>query len=156
MDNGELIVSQRDLQRMHVIQLTLEGRASVWRGAELLGLSARQVKRLRKKMRERGAQGLLHGNRGSRPWNRTVGQVVKKVLQLAKGRYQGLNDTHLTEKLGEKEGMKLSRQTIRRLLPGRNSCGEEAPAQASLQEAGEKSAGGRASGVGRQSSSVAG
>ena len=116
MDNGELIVSQRDLQRMHVIRLTLEGRASVWRGAELLGLSARQVKRLRKKMRERGAQGLLHGNRGSRPWNRTVGQVVKKVLQLAKGRYQGLNDTHLTEKLGEKEGMKLSRQTIRRLL----------------------------------------
>src|SRR5947209_7709661 len=52
MDNGELIVSQRDLQRMHVIQLTLEGRASVGRGAELLGLSARQVKRLRKKRRE--------------------------------------------------------------------------------------------------------
>src|SRR3989449_8718767 len=116
MDNGELIVSQRDLQRMHVIQLTLEGRASVGRGAELLGLSARQVKRLRKKMREGGVKGVLHGNRGSRPWNRTVGQVVKKVLQLAKGRYQGLNDTHLTEKLGEKEGMKLSRQTIRRLL----------------------------------------
>src|SRR5438093_620473 len=67
-------------------------------------------------MREGGVKGVLHGNRGSRPWNRTVGQVVKKVLQLAKGRYQGLNDTHLTEKLGEKEGMKLSRQTIRRLL----------------------------------------
>ena len=116
MDEGELIVSQRDLHRMHVVRLTLEGRESVARGAELLGVSARQVKRLRKKMRERGAQGLLHGNRGRRPWNHTVQQAVKKVLQFAQGRYQGLNDTHLTEKLGEKEGMRLSRATVRRIL----------------------------------------
>ena len=116
MDEGELIVSQRDLQRMHVVRLTLDGRESVQRGAELLGISARQVKRLRKKMRGRGAPGLLHGNRGKRPWNGTAKEVVKKVLGLAKGRYQGLNDTHLTEKLNEKEGVKLSRSTVRALL----------------------------------------
>jgi transposase len=116
MDEGELIVSQRDLHRMHVVQLTLEGRESVGKGAELLGLSTRQVKRLRKKMRERGTQGLLHGNRGRKAWNRTAAKTVNKVLQLARGRYQGLNDTHLTEKLTEKEGVKLSRQMIRRLL----------------------------------------
>ncbi len=116
MDEGELIVSQRELHRMHVVRLTLEGRESASKGAELLGISTRQIKRLRKKMRERGAQGLLHGNRGRRPWNRTVPRTVKKVLQLAQGRYKGLNDTHLTEKLGEKEGVKLSRSTVRALL----------------------------------------
>jgi transposase len=116
MDEGELIVSQRDLHRMHVIRLTLEGRESVGRGAELLRLCARQVKRLRKKMREGGAQGLVHGNRGRKAWNRTATKTVNKVLQFARGRYQGLNDTHLTEKLNEKEGVKLSRQTIRRFL----------------------------------------
>lgn len=116
MDEGEMIVSQRDLQRMHVIRLTLEGRESVGRAAELLGLSTRQVKRLRKKMRERGAQGLLHGNRGKRAQNRTAKEVVKKVVGLAKGRYRGLNDTHLTEKLKEKEGVKVSRATVRRIL----------------------------------------
>ena len=116
MDEEELIVSQRDLKRIHVIRLTLERGVSVQRGAELLGLSARQIKRLRKKMRERGAQGLLHGNRGRRPWNGTAQARVKKVLGLAKGRYQGLNDTHLTEKLGEKEGLKLSRATVRRIV----------------------------------------
>lgn len=116
MDEVELMVSQRDLHRMHVVRLTLEGRESVGRGAELLGVSVRQVKRLRKKMREGGAQGLLHGNRGRRAWNRTVGQVMRKVLQLAQGRYRGLNDTHLTEKLSEKEGMKLSRAAVRRIL----------------------------------------
>lgn len=116
MDEGELIVSQRDLHRMHVIRLTLEGRESVQRGAQLLGLSGRQIKRLRKKMRERGAQGLLHGNRGRKAWNRSAAKTVNKVLQFARGRYRGLNDTHLTEKLNEKEGVKLSRQSIRRFL----------------------------------------
>jgi transposase len=116
MNEGDLIVSQRDLHRMHVIQLTLEGRESVGKGAELLRLCARQVKRLRKKMRERGTQGFVHGNRGRKAWNRTGAKTINKVLQLARSRYQGLNDTHLTEKLNEKEGVKLSRQTIRRLL----------------------------------------
>lgn len=116
MDEGELIVSQRELHRMHVVRLTLEGRESVGRGAKFLGISARQMKRLRQKMREKGVKGLVHGNRGRRPWNRTVPEAVKRVLQWARGRYQGLNDTHLTEKLREKEGMELSRSTIRRIL----------------------------------------
>ncbi len=116
MDEGEWVVSQRDLQRMHVVRLTLEGRESVERGAKLLGISSRQFKRLRKKARERGVEGVLHGNRASKPWNRTVIEVIKKVLQLAKGRYQGLNDTHLTEKLREKESVRLSRATVRRIL----------------------------------------
>jgi transposase len=116
MDEEELIMSQRDLNRMHVVRLTLERGESVQRGAELLGLCARQVKRLRKKMREGGVKGVLHGNRGRKPWNRTAAKTADKVLQLARGRYQGLNDTHLTEKLNEKEGVKLSRWTVRVLL----------------------------------------
>jgi len=116
MDEEELIVSQRDLNRIHVVRLTLEGRQSVRRGAELLGISTRQVKRLRKKMREGGVKGMLHGNRERKPWNRTAREAVKRVLQLARGRYAGLNDRHLTEKLTEQEGMKVSRATVRRIL----------------------------------------
>ena len=118
MDEEEMIMSQRDLSRMHVVRLTLEGRESVERGAELLGLSARQVKRLRKKMRAGGVKGVLHGNRGSKPWNRIPAKTINKILQLAKGQYQGLNDTHLTEKLNEKEGVRLSRWTVRAVLRG--------------------------------------
>jgi predicted HTH domain antitoxin len=47
MKEGELKVSQRELQRMHVVRLTIEGRESVGRGAKLLGISARQMKQLR-------------------------------------------------------------------------------------------------------------
>ena len=116
MKEWELRVSQRELQRMHVVRLTVEGREGVGRGAKLLGISTRQMKRLRRKMKERGIEALVHGNRGKQAWNKTASEKKDKVIKLARGRYQGLNDTHLTEKLKEKEKINLSRPTVRRLL----------------------------------------
>ena len=116
MRERELRVSQRELHRMHVVRLTLEGRESVGRGAKLLGISARQMKRLRRKMKAQGVEGLVHGNLGKRPWNKTALEKMEKVIKLARGRYQGLNDTHLTEKLKEKEKITLSRPTVREIL----------------------------------------
>lgn len=116
MKDGELRMSQRELHRLHIVRLTLEGRESIERGAKFLGISVRQMKRLRRKMKERGVKGLLHGNQGKSPWNKTVSAKVKQVLALARGRYQGLNDTHLTEKLKEKEKMALSRPVVRTIL----------------------------------------
>ena len=103
MSEWELRVSQREIHRIHVVRLTIEGRETVGRGAKLLGICARQMKRLRRKMKERGVEGLLHGNRGKAPWNKTVSEKIKQVVELARGRYRGFNDTHLTEKLKEKE-----------------------------------------------------
>ena len=116
MSERELRVSQRELHRMHVVRLTIEGRESVGRGAKLLGISPRQMKRLRRKMRERGIGGLVHGLRGKQPWNKTALEKMEKVIGLARGRYQGLNDTHLTEKLKEKEKISLSRSVVRGIL----------------------------------------
>jgi Helix-turn-helix domain len=116
MSERELRVSQKELQRMHVVQLTIEGRQNVGRGAKLLGISVRQMKRLRRKMKEKGVEGLLHGNRGKAAWNKTGSAKKEKVIRLARGRYQGLNDTHFTEKLKEQEELNLSRPTVRRLL----------------------------------------
>ena len=116
MSEWELRVSQKDVHRMHVVRLTMEGRETVGKAAKLLGISARQMKRLRRKVKERGIKGVLHGNRGKAAWNKTVSEKIKQVLELARGRYQGLNDTHLTEKLKEKEKITLGRPTVRRIL----------------------------------------
>jgi transposase-like protein len=116
MSEWELRVRQTDVHRMHVVRLTLEGRETVGRAARLLGISARQMKRLRRKMKERGMEGLLHANRGKAAWNKTGSEKIKQVVALARGRYQGLNDSHLTEKLTEKEKIGLSRPTVRRIL----------------------------------------
>jgi transposase InsO family protein len=74
------------------------------------------MKRLRRKIRMGGVAGLVHGNRGKPAWNKTGLEKLHKVIELARGRYQGLNDTHFTEKLKEKEKIDLSRPTVRRVL----------------------------------------
>ena len=116
MSEWELRVSQREIHRMHVVRLTMEGRETVGGGAKLLGISTRQMKRVRRKMKERGVEGLVHGNRGKRAWNKTQSEKLEKVIKLARGQYQGLNDTHFAEKLQEQEKIKLSRTTMRRVL----------------------------------------
>jgi transposase len=116
MKEWELRVSQRELHRIHVVRLTIEGRESVGRGAKLLGISPRQMKRLRRKMKKRGVKGLVHGNRGKQPWNKTASAKIEKVIKWVRGKYQGLNDTHLTEKLKEKEKISISRSAVRRIL----------------------------------------
>jgi hypothetical protein len=118
MSEWELRVSQKEIHRMHVVRLTMEGRETVGRGAKLLGISPRQMKRLRRQLKAGGAKGLLHGNRGKAPWNKTASEKIKQVLELARGRYPGLNDTHLAEKLKEREKIVLSRPTVRTILRG--------------------------------------
>jgi len=116
MSEWELRVSQKEIHRMHVVRLTVEGRETVGRAAKLLGISARQMKRLRRKMKERGVEGLLHGNRGKPPWNKTVADKIEQVVELARGSDQGFNDTDFTEKLKETEKIALSRPTVRTIL----------------------------------------
>ena len=118
MSEWELRVSQAEMQRMYVVKLTIEGRQTVGEGARVLGISPRQMKRLRRKLKECGIEGLLHGNRGKAPWNKIVSQKINKIVELARGRYQGLNDTHLTEKLKEKEKITVSRATVRTIWRG--------------------------------------
>src|SRR6516225_3582126 len=63
-----------------------------------------------------GLAALAHGNRG-RPSPRRVSDTIRtRVLTLARTRYAGANDHHLTELLREREGLRLSRQTVQRLL----------------------------------------
>jgi len=93
-----VILSQEQLQRIKVIENAVEGRISVAQAAELLGLSTRQVKRLKRHYQNRTADWVYHGNRGKRPANRISETVRKQVVDLAKSTYQGFNDTHFWEK----------------------------------------------------------
>src|SRR5215204_5978718 len=135
MSEWELRVSQREIHRMHVVRLTMEGRETVGGGAKLLGISTRQMKRVRRKMKERGVEGLVHGNRGKRAWNKTQSEKLEKVIKLARGQYQGLNDTHFAEKLQEQEKIKCIADYDAQGLASSRDCGcAHAWGKASLQK----------------------
>src|SRR4030095_9326038 len=47
---------------------------------------------------------------------KTKEKEVKRVGELAKGKYLGFNDRHLTEKLAEQEKLEISREAVRQIL----------------------------------------
>jgi transposase len=111
-------LSQKELQRVTVISTCLKGELACARAAELLVLSVRQVKRLKKRLREAGEAAMAHANRG-RPSHRRLPDAKRKnILRLARTKYVGFNDHHLAEKLHEVEGLAVSRECLRRLLRG--------------------------------------
>jgi len=84
--------------------------------AKVMGVSERHGWRILAAYRKEGAAALAHGNRARVPTNVTSLAIREQVITLAKGRYSGVNHTHLAELLAEREGITISRSTLRRVL----------------------------------------
>ena len=109
-------MSQKEFQRVKVIENAAGGRLSVREASRLLQLSERQVQRLKRRYRPDSVGWVQHGNRGrSMPWAVSIPQK-QLILNLARGKYQGFNDSHLAEKLRVGENLIVSRETVRRIL----------------------------------------
>jgi len=109
-------MSQKEFQRVKVIENAAGGRLSVREASRLLHLSQRQVQRLKRRYQPDSTDWVHHGNRGrSMPWAISVPQK-QLILTLARGKYQGFNDSHLTEKLRAEEHLSVGRETVRRIL----------------------------------------
>ena len=113
-----LTLTMKEQTRLRIMNGALERQWTVAEVAQLLGVSERHTWRLLAAYREEGAAALAHGNRGRPPVNATTPAVQAQVIALARQRYLGVNHTHLTELLAEREGILLSRSTVRRLLTG--------------------------------------
>jgi transposase len=111
-----LTLTQREQGRLEILNRVLEHRLDVSHASRILGVSERHMWRILAAYREEGAAALAHGNRGRRPVNALDPEVVSIVVELARTRYQGCNHTHLTELLAEREGISLSRSTVRSVL----------------------------------------
>ena len=109
-------VSQKELQRVAVIASCVKGDLACARAAELLDLTPRQIKRLKARYRQGGAAALANASRGRPSHRRLPDAVREQIVRLARTTYAGFNDHHLCEKLVEREGFALSRETLRRLL----------------------------------------
>jgi transposase len=116
MRQGTFTLSQKELQRVAVISSCVKGDLACARAASLLHLTPRHVKRLKARLRQGGEAALAHASRGRPSHRRLPDRVRDRILQLARTTYAGFNDHHLCEKLVEKEGFSLGRETLRRLL----------------------------------------
>jgi len=109
-------MSQKELNRYDIIQSSLRREITVEKAGELLDLSERQIYRLRAKVKEKGAEGLIHGNRG-KPSNRKIPESERqKIIKLLYQHYSDFKPTHASEKLDTLHGIKRDPKTIRKIM----------------------------------------
>ena len=59
-----IMARQEELKRLHVIEKVLEGIVKQVEAAEILSLSGRQIRRIVKRIRKEGSEGIVHRSRG--------------------------------------------------------------------------------------------
>ncbi len=109
-------LNMRELDRLKVIQAVVDTGLKPGRAAERLGLTVRQIERLVIRYRESGVAGLVSRQRG-RPGNRRLDDdVAQRALALIRERYADFGPTLACEKLYECHGIRLAKETVRRLM----------------------------------------
>ncbi len=115
-------MSDRELMRAAVVDRVVRGELTSVQGADLLALSVRQVKRLRKRFVAAGAKGLVHGNLSKRSNHSRSLEERARVLELIRERYSGpaergpgqrFGPTLVAEHLWEDEGIDVPVSTLR-------------------------------------------
>jgi transposase len=110
---GLIAMSERDLQRIEILSKVTAGRMTVVSAAHVLDLSERQVRRLLERIRTGGAASIRHKAIG-RPSNNRISDGVRDyAMTLVRERYADFGPTLTTEKLAERDGLRVSRETVR-------------------------------------------
>ena len=109
-------MSQEELKRLHVIRKAIEGIIKQTEAAAILSVSARQIRRLVKRVRTESDRGVIHKARG-KPSNRRLPKEVKsRAIELYRKKYEGFGPTLASEKLLELDGISVNDETLRNWL----------------------------------------
>src|SRR5216683_5837817 len=111
-----ITLNTQEQKRVMVLNRLLVGQLTAAEAAVLLSLSERQVRRLFAAYQKEGAAALAHGNRGRKPVQSISEEVRRQVIELATTTYAGCNYQHLRDLLAERDGIELSRTSVRRIL----------------------------------------
>lgn len=118
MRQATISMSKKELDRYDIMLRVIRRELTGVEAAKLLRLSPRQIKRLKASVLERGAQGLIHGNRGQYSNRRIPEKEQIQIAKLLHKHYWDFKPTHATEKLCDNHGIVRDAKTIRRIMIG--------------------------------------
>jgi transposase len=118
---GRIGMSQRELRRVEVLARVKSKELKVVDAASLVGVSYRQAKRLWKRYREEGAQGLRHRSAGRASPRAKAGGFRRRVMKLVREKYgegggERFGPTLAAEHLASEDGLRIDAETLRRWM----------------------------------------
>src|SRR4029434_1458825 len=82
-------LTMKEEKRLEIVQRLFRGELTVMEAEVVIGVSERQCYRIKAKVTEGRAKGVAHGKRGRPSMRKTVEKEVRRVVELAKGKYRG-------------------------------------------------------------------
>ena len=108
-----IMATQEELKRLNVIHKVLDKSITQIEASGILDLTDRHIRRLSARIVKEGDKGVVHKLRGKAAHNRTLDKVKKKALNLCRSIYEGFSPTLASEKLFERDNIKVSRELLR-------------------------------------------
>jgi transposase len=114
---AELItMTQKELSRYEVIKKLIRKEINGTQAAKQVGLSIRQVKRIKARVIKEGAEGLIHKQRGKSSNRKIPKEKIQRIEKLIKEKYYDFGPTLAKEKLEENHHLKVGKETLRLLM----------------------------------------
>lgn len=125
MNEVQYLMTQKQLNRYKVISLVIEKKLTIAEAANDLGLSERQIIRLKKGVIKHGPGFLIHKNSGRKPSHAIPDELEEQIISLKKSDlYAKANFLHFRDLLEEHENIKISYTPLYRIL---TNAGFESP-----------------------------
>jgi transposase len=109
-------MSNKEITRLEAMQRIKDKRLTQKEAARMLDLSVRQIKRLYQAYKAQGARGLVSQRRGKPSNNRLDDDTQQKAIDLIYEHYRDFGPTLAHEKLTEKHQLRISRESVRKLM----------------------------------------
>lgn len=106
-------LTSREQEKLTVINDCLKGVITKAQAATILGISTRQVKRLKSTVRKNGGLAVVHQLKGRQSNHHIEKEIKEKALTVIQEKYTDFKPTFATEKLAENHGIHISYGTTR-------------------------------------------
>jgi hypothetical protein len=130
MNTEEMILSEEELEeqkkkkklskiekkKLRVINRLIAGEINGPKAAQLLKITTRQVRNLKRQVLNEGIEGVVHKNKYNKPINTYEDEIRQQVTSLYRKQYKGVNFSQYAIILREEHGLDLSRSTVYNML----------------------------------------
>lgn len=109
-------MSLKEVKKYDIIKKVISKEINGSDAAELLDLTVRHIRRLKKKVKEEGIKGLIHGSRGKIGNRRIPDKEKQKIITFLHEHYPDFGPLLASEKLDERHKIKRDKGTIRTIM----------------------------------------
>src|SRR2546425_5657170 len=109
-------MSQEERDRLHWLKLARDKKITQKMAAKRMEVSARWVRQLLRKLKQKGDRAVVHGLR-KRPSNRKIAEAVRqRTIELVRNEYSDFGPTLASEYLSENYAIEVSKETLRKWM----------------------------------------